>query len=204
MPKMVSADTEAPASVWDSSYARERTPWRSSGLSMITRRLLKTYASGRALLEIGCGNGDDSDSITRMGFTYLGIDISKTAIRYAKSRHHSNQVQFSPADFFRWSSKVSFDVVYEKGFFHGLAGVRRRNAFLRRVAASLNEKGIWTTVCGSADHRRDDFTHGAIYLRDLIGPAEIHFEILEVIKGPYGLTDKGHNFQAWYGVFRRR
>jgi hypothetical protein len=111
---------------------------------------------------------------------------------------------FSSADFFRWSAKEAFGVIYEKGFFHGLRGVRRRNMFIRRAASLLGPKGIWLSVCGAADHRRLDFHHGAIYLRDLIGPAEIYFEVLEVVKANYGLADRHHEFGAWHAVFRRR
>jgi SAM-dependent methyltransferase len=142
--------------------------------------------------------------IAKSGFDYFGIDISDTAIRDAKDSYSSKPIHFARVDFFRWSIIDSFDVVYEKGVFHGLAGVRRRNAFVRRVATLLRPKGIWITVCGSADHRRKDFSHGAIYLRDLIGPAEIYFEVLEVVKAPYGLADKEHEFDAWHAAFRRR
>jgi len=196
--------SEAPAPVWNSLYQRGKIPWRSSGLSQVTRRLLKTYAAGPKLLEVGCGVGDDAGMIAKAGFDYFGIDISDTAIGDAKDSYSSKSIHFARVDFFRWSAIDSFDVVYEKGVFHGLAGVRRRNAFVRRVATLLRPEGIWITVCGSADHRRKDFSHGAIYLRDLIGPAEIYFEVLEVVKAPYGLADKEHEFDAWHAAFRRR
>lgn len=139
-----------------------------------------------------------------VGFDYLGLDISKAAIRSARAQSERTTVRFLQADFFHWSTNSSFDVIYDKGLFHGLAGVRRRNAFLCRVAAALRPEGIWITVCGSADHRRSDFCHGAIYLRDLVAPAEIYFEILEIVKTPYGLADQEHDFEAWHAAFRRR
>jgi 2-polyprenyl-3-methyl-5-hydroxy-6-metoxy-1,4-benzoquinol methylase len=201
---MKSLVSEAPSPVWDSLYRQGKTPWRSIGLSDTTRQLLKSYATGSKFLEIGCGVGDDAGQIAKMGFDYHGLDISESAIKAAKSRYLSKRFHFTSANFFRWSAKTSFDVVYEKGVFHGLGGVRRRNTFLRRVATLLRPKGIWITVCGSADHRRTDFCHGAIYLRDLIGPAEIYFEVLEVVKADYGLADQSHDFSAWHAAFCRR
>lgn len=200
----ISEVSEVPAPVWNGLYQRGRIPWRSSGLSEVSRRLLRTYAAGPKLLEIGCGSGDDANQIRKLGFDYLGIDVSDAAIRGAKASYASENIHFTRTNFFRWSSAGSFNAIYEKGVFHGLAGVRRRNTFVRRAATLLCSKGIWVTVCGSADYRRKDFTHGAIYLRDLIGPAEIYFEALEVVKAPYGLADKNHEFEAWHGAFRRR
>lgn len=190
--------------MWDSLYQQGKIPWRSSGLTSTTRRLLTSYDAGTRLVEIGSGTGEDAGAIAELGFEYLGLDISDAAISGAKLRYVSTRVQFTQGDFFRWSPDTSFDVLYEKGFFHGLAGVRRRNTFVRRAATMLRSKGIWLTVCGSADHRREDFCHGAIYLRDLVEPAEIYFEVLEIIKAPYGLADQDHEFDAWHGVFRRR
>ena len=147
--------------------------------------------------------GSDLVSLAAMGFDSVGLDASPSAVRHARS-HESANIRIVNADFFRWSPDELFDVVYDKGFFHGLAGVRRRNTFLRRAAATLRPGGIWITVCGSADHRRSDFCHGAIYLRDLIAPAEIYFEVIEVVKAAYGLADATRDFSAWHAGFRRR
>jgi len=195
------SESEAPSSVWNSLYDLRRTPWRSGGLTATTRRLLSSYAAGRRLLEVGCGTGDDSEVIVDMGFDYLGVDFAEAAIR---KRKRGNGAEFMSRDFFKWSCGESFDVIYEKGFFHGLAGVRRRNNFIRRTASLLNPAGIWISICGSADHRRKDFPHGTIFLRDLVEPAEVYFEILEIVKDDYGLADRANEFQAWHAVFRRR
>lgn len=155
-------------------------------------------------MEIGCGTGPDAGDIVKLGFDYLGLDVSGEAVRLAESCHASDTVQFVQADFLAWSTEPSFDVIYDKGLFHGLPGVRRRNAVVRRIALALRSRGIWITVCGSADRRREDFCHGATYLRDLIAPAEICFEVLEVVKASYGLGDDGHDFEAWHAAFRRQ
>jgi 2-polyprenyl-3-methyl-5-hydroxy-6-metoxy-1,4-benzoquinol methylase len=195
---------EATAAIWDAQYNQGTVPWRSAGLSNVTTRFLTSYARGPRVLEIGCGTGEDRRGLSELNFDYQGIDSSSSAIGRARSQWKLGKGDFIHADFFRWSSKDTFDVVYDKGVFHGLSGVRRRNTFTRRLATILGPEGIWTTVCGSADHRRSDFCHGAIYLRDLVGPAELYFEVLEIVRAPYGLTDSRRDFGAWYGVFRRR
>jgi SAM-dependent methyltransferase len=175
---METLECEAPASTWDRLYLAYKTPWRSGGLSDTTKQLLSHYSRGPRLLELGCGTGDDVAAIIEMGFDYVGLDLSETAINDAASRNRSSTGTFVCVDFFRWAADSAFDVVYDKGLFHGLAGVRRRNTFIRRAAAVLRPGGVWVSVCGSADRRRADFCHGAIYLRDLVAPTEIYFEVL--------------------------
>jgi trans-aconitate methyltransferase len=197
-------ESEAPPAVWNSLYKRGKTPWRSGGLTSDARRLLSSYAVGRRLLEVGCGTGNDAAAIVKMGFDYHGLDVAEAAISEARASKKTKALDFTCADFFRWSGEKPFDVIYEKGFFHGLAGVRRRNTFIRRVASHLAPEGIWVSVCGSADQTRGDFARGAIYLRDLVGPAEVYFEVLEIVKGNYGLADESNDFSAWHASFRRR
>lgn len=195
--------SEAPPSVWNRLYEKGSNPWRSAGLTTTTRRLLSEYRNGARLLEVGCGRGDDAADIIQMGFEYYGLDIAEAAIAYAKKRNPGHGSDFISEDFFNWNSGQQFDVIYDKGFFHGLAGLRRRNSFIRRVARQLSSRGIWITVCGSADQTHEKFPRGAIYLRDLIGPAEVYFEVLEIVKDDYGLADRTKEFQAWHAAFRR-
>lgn len=200
---MRKAESDASLKIWDSVYAKRKFPWRSGGLGKLTLHLLANHTRGKRLLEIGCGTGDDSVAIVESGFAYHGLDFSPVAIRSAKRHVRHKNITFTCADFFEWLPAEPFDVIYEKGFFHGLAGARRRNTFVRRVASQLEPNGLWVSVCGAADEKHDRFPHGAIYLRDLVGPAQVYFEILEIIKGRYGLADESRDFQAWYSAFRR-
>jgi SAM-dependent methyltransferase len=200
---MKSLESEVPPCVWDNLYDCQKTPWRSGGLTKTTRRLLSTYPSGSRLLEVGCGVGDDAVEIAQMGFEYHGLDVSETAIRVAKAEKKRKALDFTCADFFRWAAREPFHVIYEKGFFHGLAGTRQRNRFIRHVASQLTHNGIWVSVCGAADQKHKRFPHGAIYLRDLVGPAEVYFEVLEIQKANYGLADQSKDFPAWHSAFRR-
>ena len=202
---MQKAATESRIALLNRHYDELNVPWRSGGVSGAALDLLARYkGERRRVLEIGCGTGDDAPGLLDFGLEYLGLDFSEAAVRQAASRHGSEVCRFVYADFFNWTSGEPFDIIYEKGVFHGLGGVRRRNVFVRRVASLLSPNGIWLSICGAADRRHPEFPHGAIYLRDLIGPAEIYFEVLEVVKAEYGLADRHHEFGAWHAAFRRR
>jgi trans-aconitate methyltransferase len=189
--------------VWNRHYEKQRIPWSSRGLSAPARTLLTKYTTlSGPLLEIGCGTGNDTNALVGLGFKYTGLDFSEAAINEASNRHP--RCDFFWSDFFKWKTEKAFDVIYEKGFFHGLRGVRRRNSFIRRAASHLTQNGIWLSICGAADHRHSNFAHPALYLRDLIGPAEIYFEVMEVVKADYGLAELDNDFKAWHVIFKRR
>ncbi len=194
----------ATAPEWDARYQVQRDPWQSAGVSQVTTRLLRVHSQGRRLLEIGCGVGVDAAGLAEAGFEYLGIDWSPAAVIRAAETVNGRGVSFQTTNFMKWREPGPFDVVYDKGVFHGIGGVRSRKAFIRRVAHALAPQGVWLCVCGSADRQSEDFNHGAIYLRELIGPGEVWFEILEATKSRYGLAESQHDFDAWYVAMRRR
>lgn len=196
--------TEATVSSWERFYSSGVTPWRSAGLSSISSELVKRFASGGRVLEVGCGLGDDALGFRALGFQYVGVDSSKEAIAKARRGKADEGVEFLVGDLFVCPSELGFEVVYDKGVFHGLGGLERRNLYLRRVAELLAPRGVWLTVCGSPDNRCTEMSHGAIYLRDLVGPAEVYFEVLEIRKSTYGLLEASNEFEAWHAAFRRR
>ena len=192
---------ETRAHAWDSFYKKGYTPWQSSSQLSTPLRLIEKYGKGESLLEIGCGTGSDSVPLIKEGYTYHGIDFSKEAVAEATQLHGPH---FESVDFFRWRPGHTYNIIYDKGFFHNLGGPRRRTAAIRRISQSLSAHGIWVTVCGAADDLVEGSPHNALFLRDIIYPAEPYFEILEVIRAPYGLSDKKHDFMAWHIVMRRR
>jgi SAM-dependent methyltransferase len=195
---------EASASDWDAFYGIGKSQWHSSGVGRIARLILSGSPRGSDLLEVGCGTGADAKELVRLGFDYSGIDFSDLAIGQAKEYLKGMGVTLVCADFFLWKPKRRYAVVYEKGVFHGLGGLRRRQSFARRVAMALDDDGIWITVSGTADRFDPRFPRGAIFLTHLVEAVEPYFEILKIVKGPYGVRKPVRNFNAWYGLFRRR
>lgn len=188
---------------WDAHYRRGAPAWRSSGVGKIARQFLSTVAPGSSLLEVGCGFGDDATHIVGFGLQYDGIDFSRTAISQASARLKDHGANFTAVNFFSWTPPRHYAVVYDKGVFHNLAGPSRRGAFVRRVAKSLDDGGIWITVCGAAQYPGAQAAHPTIFLTHLVEAAEPYFEILKIIKGKYGVRAPDPDFDAWFGLFRR-
>jgi SAM-dependent methyltransferase len=195
--------TSALPDAWNQYYQKNTIPWESNGLSDTTRRFLDRYASGDKLLEIGCGNGADSAELASKGLQYVGIDISKEGITQAQSRQIPGAT-FTVEDIEEYVPDTQFNIVYDKGVFHNLPGPAVREVFAQKVRTLLAPNGIWITVCGSGDHYNPKEPHGAVFLQHIITPIELYFEVLEVVKAPYGIQKPHPDFLAWYCVFRKR
>ena len=77
MPK---ADAEQ---VWEDIY-RGASPNSSGEPGMALRRFVGPLAPGRAL-ELGCAKGDDAVWLARRGWAVVAVDISATALGYART-----------------------------------------------------------------------------------------------------------------------
>ncbi len=75
----------------------------------------KINGAGRSAMTVGCGLGDDAEELARRGFNVTAIDISPTAINWARQRFPQSSVNYSAADLFAmpkiWSR--AFDFVFE-------------------------------------------------------------------------------------------
>lgn len=70
---------------------------------------------GKSALVIGCGLGDDAETLADLGFQVTAFDISPTAIAWAKERFPDSPVNYVVADLLAlnpdWQGK--FDFVFE-------------------------------------------------------------------------------------------
>lgn len=191
------------ASVWETAYNTAELKWRSAGLTQAARELLCAHEPpSRLLLEIGSGLGDDAEGLVELGFRYLGIDLSHTAVRRAQeARVHG--ASFEVRDFFGMRARERFGVVYDKGVFHGLPGVRRRKTFVRHVANALKPGGLWLTICGVAD-APVICPRGAVLLQHIIEAVESDFVPLILLRSPYCLREAQLDFPSWHCLFRVR
>lgn len=73
-----------------------------------------TDSTGTAVV-VGCGLGRDAELIARLGYDTTAFDISTTAIRAARRRHHDSSVHYRTADLLdlpaEWEQ--AFDLVVE-------------------------------------------------------------------------------------------
>lgn len=66
-------------------------------------------------LTIGCGLGDDAETLARAGYNVTAFDVSPTAIAWCKQRFPNSLVDYQVADLFALNSawQGAFDFVFE-------------------------------------------------------------------------------------------
>lgn len=102
-----------PRKFWEETYEKA-SPKTSGKPSAILERFVKDRPTGHAL-ELGCGKGDDAVWLAKQGWTVTAVDISETALGYAKANAKRNgiesQITFEAHDLTKSLPEGVFDLV---------------------------------------------------------------------------------------------
>jgi len=140
-------------------------------------------STGDRVLDVGCGTGTDSIWLAQQGYEVVGVDIAPRSIELARVRAQNfgvSNIRFVVGDILK---ELPFDpgncvFAYDRGCLHAVGNDERR-AFAERVFEALRPEGYWLTLCGNADEKRPEGTHGPPQLtaRDIVDAVENRFEI---------------------------
>ena len=93
-------------------------PWADNETNPYLLQWLDEHSisgTGKTVLVVGCGLGDDAEELSRRGFDVTAFDVSETAIKWASERFPESSVYYIAADLFHtpieWQKY--FDLVYE-------------------------------------------------------------------------------------------
>jgi ubiquinone/menaquinone biosynthesis C-methylase UbiE len=185
----------------DAAYQRRRKEGRPSWETSVALRenldLLEQVfhaphfpKTGR-LLELGCGAGDMSLWAAQRGFEVHGVDISSTAIQWAREKAAAQNLSahFQVGNVIDLSAFAadSFDVVLDGRCYHCIIGPDRAQ-LLREARRVLKPGGIFhvATMCGTPsceeylkefDSQSRCLLHDGVAVRFLGLPTEIENEI---------------------------
>jgi ubiquinone/menaquinone biosynthesis C-methylase UbiE len=110
-----------------------------------------------AVLDIGCGTGDNALMLAQHGCTVTGIDLARDAVRRANAKATERRV---PASFLagnaleldRHFGAGAFDAAIDSGLFHVLTDAERP-VFARQVCHVLKPGGRYYMLCFSDKER---------------------------------------------------
>lgn len=128
------------------------------------------------VLEIGCGAGDLTMSLARDGYDVTGVDISSSAIEWAKEKNDKNKlsIKFHTDNVTTLSTIVdaSFNLVVDGHCLHCIIGDDRAKLF-NNVLRVLVTDGIFhvQTMCG------DPCSEGSLENYDAESRCQIHGDI---------------------------
>lgn len=135
---------------------------------------------GKAL-ELGCGEGNLSRKLHERGFFVTGIDVSPTAIEWAKEKTsiQGNDIEFMCRDLTQPYPLLNgpFDLIVDGNCFHCILGEDRK-IFLQNIRDSLKKSGTFfvSSLCSKKDENETILYKGKPY-RHISTPDNLIFEL---------------------------
>jgi 2-polyprenyl-3-methyl-5-hydroxy-6-metoxy-1,4-benzoquinol methylase len=137
---------------WDASYHRDDpAPWDIGRPQPAIVRLASEGAFTGAVLDAGCGSGENALHLASMGLSVVGVDVAETALSLARSKSSDRGVEadFTTADAFHLERVGrTFDSVLDCGLFHSL-DAHERLQYVASLASVTNHDGTLHVLCFS-------------------------------------------------------
>ena len=138
---------------WDASYRDGPAPWDIGRPQPAVVRLTSEGAFAGAVLDVGCGTGDNALHIASAGLSVVGVDVADTALRIARDRARGRgvEVEFTTADALRLDRlDRTFDSVLDCGLLHTFDGDERLR-YVASLASTTRQDGTLYVLCFSDD-----------------------------------------------------
>jgi SAM-dependent methyltransferase len=145
---------------WDASYHDGPAPWDVGRSQPAIVRVASGGGFAGAVLDAGCGTGENALHLASLGLSVLGVDVSETAlaIARAKAEERAIDVEFAAADAFQLERLGRrFESVLDCGLFHTFDG-GERPTYVASLA-SVTEHGGTLYVLSFSDDGPDTGPH---------------------------------------------
>src|SRR5205814_6460586 len=138
---------------WDASYQGGPAPWDLGRPQPAIVRLASADRFSGAVLDAGCGTGQNALHVASLGLSVLGVDVAETALAIAREKadHRGIEVEFAAADAFQLDRLGRrFETVLDCGLFHTFDG-DERPGYAARLASVTEHDGTLYVMCFSDD-----------------------------------------------------
>lgn len=137
---------------WDASYQGESpAPWDIGQPQPAVVRLAAEDGFSGAVLDAGCGTGENALHIAGLGLPVLGVDVAETALALAreKAKQRGLEVEFVAADAFHLERLGRrFETVLDCGLFHAFDRDERMQ-YVASLARVTEQGGTLYVLCFS-------------------------------------------------------
>ncbi|HYZ00272.1 MAG TPA: class I SAM-dependent methyltransferase [Candidatus Binatia bacterium] len=136
-------DTTPKVTLFDSAYLNRTGPWiigePQPALLDLERR---GWIRGR-VLDAGCGSGEHTIFLTRLGYDVVGIDLSGPALEEASANAAGRGVpaRFEAADALHLPADERFDTIIDSALFH-IFGDEDRVGYVRSLHGACRPGGV--------------------------------------------------------------
>jgi SAM-dependent methyltransferase len=136
---------------WDASYLDRPAPWDVGRPQPAILRLAGEGAFAGAVLDAGCGTGENALHVASLGLRVLGVDVAETALSIAreKAARRGIDAEFVVADALRLDrlGRV-FETVLDCGLFHTFDSDERRD-YVAGLASVTSRGATLYVLCFS-------------------------------------------------------
>jgi SAM-dependent methyltransferase len=136
---------------WDASYHDGPAPWDIGRPQPAVVRLAAEGGFSGAVLDAGCGTGENALHVASLGLSVLGIDVAETALAMAREKagHRGIEVAFAEADALRLERLGRrFETVLDCGLFHTFDS-DERPGYVASLASVTDDHGTLHVLCFS-------------------------------------------------------
>ena len=127
--------------IYDSLYLKKNY---KKEFNLIKKILKKYFLHYRSLLDLGCGTGEYSNLMTKLGLKVVGVDRSNEMLKIARSKYVNNRnLFFVKSEIEKLNLKKKFDVI--SALFHILSynlTNSKINKFFQKSNNHLKKNGI--------------------------------------------------------------
>jgi len=136
---------------WDASYRDGPAPWDFGGPQPAVVRVADAGGFSGAVLDAGCGSGENALHVASLGLPVLGVDVAETALALARERaaERGIEAEFATADAFQLERLGRhFETVLDCGLFHTFDD-DERPAYVASLASVTEHDGTLYVLCFS-------------------------------------------------------
>ena len=136
---------------WDASYHDGPAPWDIGRPQPAVVRLAAEGGFSGAVLDAGCGTGENALHVASLGLSVLGVDVAETALAIAREKagRRGIEVAFAEADALHLERLGRrFETVLDCGLFHTFDG-DERPGYVASLASVTEDHGTLYVLCFS-------------------------------------------------------
>src|SRR4051812_13294877 len=136
---------------WDASYRDGSPPWDIGEPQPAIVRLASEGAFAGAVLDAGCGTGENALHVASLGLRVLGVDVAETAVSIAREKAERRRLDadFVVTDALRLDRLGrAFETVLDCGLFHAFDRDERRD-YVAGLASVTSRGGHLYVLCFS-------------------------------------------------------
>ena len=113
-------DTTPAISRFEEFYKSSTPPWVIGEPQPAVVELEKVGLIRGKVLDVGCGTGEHTILLTRLGYDVLGIDFAPEAVEQARRNAHANGVEarFEVTDAMNLPGEPRYDTIVDSALFH--------------------------------------------------------------------------------------